>query len=401
MSFFLFNIKIRKRGFLALLILYLSASLWQYIFSSQIINKFVESDLWVNTTFNFMIAISILIGAFFVDKINPLKLIYIWGISTPLLMLLSAIVTNSIYLWITISFLGIFFGIGSLAFFNYFHSLTTLEERGRVGGFIVVVSLLLMPLFSILASYSGFIGAIVLCVIFNLSIFTILLLNPKDKIKLTSKENIETQSYSRRTLLLYLIPWLVFSLINGSLSKIVSLHMLELFSDLIFQIVILQGLSAVFGAFVSGIIADFVGRKTVLSLGLVTYGISAVVSVLQPTNNTLYFATIMSGFSWGVFLVGYQLVIWSDFATRKHCAPFYAIGIIPFYFSRGLGFLFTPDILQISVENAAFLSCSLIFLSNISLFLAPELIPLEIKRRIDLRLHLHRVKEMLKKKTKR
>lgn len=401
MSFFLFNIKLRKRGLLALLILYLSASLWQYIFSSQIINHFVESNVWVQITFNFMIAISFFIGAFFVDKINPLKLIYLWAISTPLLMLLSAIVINSIYLWITISFLGILFGIGSLAFFNYFHSLTTLEERGRVSGFIIFISLLLTPLFSMLATYVGFLGAIALCIIFNLGTFTILLLNPKDKIKLTSKENIETQSYSRRTLLLYLIPWLVFSLINGSLAKIVSLHLMQLFSDSFFQAILLQGLSAVFGALVSGIIADFFGRKMILSVGLVTYGISAAVSGINPTYNTFYLMAIIGGFSWGVFLVGYQLVIWGDFSTRKHCAPFYAIGMIPFYLSRGLGFLFTPDILQISVENAAFISCSLIFLSNIPLFLAPELIPLEIKRRLDLRLYLHRVKEMLKKKTKR
>jgi MFS family permease len=402
LSYLKINVGLTKRGFLVLFIPYLTASAWYYLFSLKMMGYVLKglgaaSQIdWVNIWFNFSIVISILISNFFVDKVDKLRIIYAWAAIMPIATILLAFTSNLAIIVGLFLLLGALFGASLLAYCVYFCSLTNVEERGRVGGVMVFVPLLCFPLF--LSLSSNFIDMLTSCVFLGVGTFIIQLLRPNEKAGLTTKEEFSTvQSHNDRSLLLYLIPWLVFCVINGMLARIIITYLSRQFSEVLFQAQVVGYLASSFGALVGGILADWAGRRVALSIGLISYGINAAISGLASTSRIFMFAAFgASGFSWGIFLVVYALVVLGDLASRKKCAPFYAAGFIPFYFFMGLGYLVTPEI-HIPAMYVALVSSFLIFLSNVPIIFAKELLPPYITEKMYLSLHVQWIKKFLKK----
>jgi MFS family permease len=266
-------------------------------------------------------------------------------------------------------------------------------ERGRVGGAIVFIPLVLLPFITMFLSLLDFQGGMILCSILSLSVLTVLMLNPK---LLPKKEDSELETYARKTVFHYLAPWVLFSVINGIFAPVITQSTYQRFPEMFLLLILLQNIVAPFGALMGGIFADLIGRRLTLMLGLTLYGISTAFSALSNIAGIVLFSSTLSGIAWGFFLVLYFLVVWGDLSNRRSRFSYYMSGF-PFFISTGLSYFLTNTVFGISVENIIFFNVFLILLSNVPLIFAQELLPAAILQETSLRRFISRVKEIQEK----
>lgn len=395
------GISLTKRGFLISLILSFVFFTFYYILSAFVLRYVVvpsnENFSIMQAALNLVLAFTVTLTSFFINRINKLLAIYTCSITIAILTALLFLVANYVFRLASIFFVGIFFGIGQLAFLTYFWNLTVPEERGRVGGLIGFVYL---PLYFIIAvgvvATLDFLGTIMLSILLSLGPLVVILLKPKKAARTARKYDRENYP-EKRTVLLYSIPWVVFSLINATLARNISVHVLQLVpSSFYLFLALLQIIASAFGALIGGITADFFGRRLALALSVTLYGISMALSGLIQNYAVFYFVYIANGLSWGLLLTLYSFVIWGDLANNKNSARMYSIGLITFYLATFIGFLPTA-IAQVALMPSALIGCTLIFLSNIPIALAPELLSSDFQERTRLKLHINAVKKINKK----
>ena len=395
------GVRLTKRGFLVTMILFFSFLSWYAVFSLYILRHVVSSSagtyLMVNASFNFVIAITLLLGSFFIHRSSKIRII--WGcflaisIVTILLLFTSSIVLRLMIIFVA----GVFFGIGQLAGFTYFWGLTVSEERGRVAGLIGFFALPIIYIVDGMAETFDFSGTVMLGVILSLGTLVIKLLRP-EKTMLTAKKDERGNYPEKRTILLYSIPWVLFSLINATLARNISLHISEQVSSSFYlSLTGLQAIAAVFGALGGGIIADFFGRRLSLVFSLTLFGIGSALVGLVENHEIFCFVYFANGLNWGILMTQYLLVVWGDLANKESCAKRYSIGLIIFYLATGVGSLLTHQISQVPLIVSSLASCLLIFLSNIPLILAPELLSSDFRERIKLKLYMNVVKKIGRK----
>lgn len=397
---FTFDVNLTKRGFFVLLIPYLTVSSWFYSFDF-LLNKFVIST-WAQPLFAFSIVLALILGPFILKKTPRLYLLYTWAFFATIASFLLMLTSISVHFLMLISVLGFVFGLGLLSYLTWFCSLTTVMDRGRVGGTIVFVTLMVFHIFlSFVSSLSLFEGLIT-CSLFSVSTLVIIGLKPHETRKLTYRPyDISFNSHGLRAFIFYAIPWIAFCLINSTFSKIpMSIYALE-FSEVLQYSIVLQYISACLGAFIAGVLCDRVGRRITLSMGLVSYGTAAAVSFFVNVSKPIiltHFAT--TGFSWGVFLVVYYLVLWGDLASKNNRGILYAVGLTPFYLSTGLGYVIFPIVSQVPPSIAAPVSSIIIFLCNVPLLLAPEVLP-QKSSKAQIKWYMVAVKKWLEDEKKR
>jgi hypothetical protein len=335
-----------------------------------------------------------LLTSFFIHRLSELRVIYACSIVTSTLAVLLFAPSN-VFRLIIFYAIGIPFSIGQLTSLVYFWKLTVPEERGRVAGLIGFVSLLFyLSMYATVTESLDFNRTVVLSIIFSLAPLVTMLFRPK-KAVLTTKKG-ESANYSeKRTLLLYSIPWILFSVINSTIAKSISFHISQQVppSSYLF-LTVLQFISALFGALFGGAIADFFGRRVSLALSLTLYGVSSALAGMTSSFAVLYFVYIANGSSWGILLAMYSFVIWGDLSNKGNCAKMYAIGFVTFYLTQSIGLLPLEQIFQIPLVASSLASCVLIFLSIIPVFLAPELLSSDFKERVKLKMHISTVKKI-------
>ena len=396
------GVRLTKRGFLVTMILSFTFLTWYYVFYASVLRHVIGSSAEIypvaDASFNFIIAITLLLNSFFFHRFGKIRIIYessiVTSIATILLLFTPSIILRLIIIFVA----GVFFSIGQLAFFTYFWSLTVSEERGRAAGLVGFFSLPIFYIVGFVAETLDFSGIVMLGVILNLGMLVVKLLRPENKAMLTAKKDEKGYHPEKRTILLYLVPWALFSLINETLARNISLHVLKLvpFSYHIF-LALLQLVAAVFGALGGGIIADFFGRRLSLVFSLTLLGIASALAGLVKNYTIFYFVYVANGLTWGILMTLYFLVVWGDLANEESCAKRYSIGLIIFYLAMGVGSLLTHQISQIPLITSSLVSCLLIFFSNIPLILAPELLSSDFRERIKLKLYMNVVRKIGRK----
>ena len=402
MSILTTGIRLTKRGILTITILFFFFFAWynmcsiyipQHVFSSS-----AENQLILTVSFNFVIFLTLLLARFIIHEFNEMRIILgcsiLTSIVTTLLIFTSSIILRSLFFLMG----GIFFSIGQLGSFVYFWNLTVPEERGRIGGLIGFFSLPLTFLVVAMAENLDFSGIILLSVILSSGTLVIKPLNPEKKEILITKEKEWGYQPERRTILFYSIPWIVFSLINATLAKNISLHFSQQLSSSIYiYLIVSQSLAVVLGALIGGIVADFFGRRLAIAFSLTLYGISSALAGLVMNYELLYLVYFANGLNWGILLTLYSWVVWGDLTNKESCIKRYSIGMIIYYLSMGIGFLIDKTLL-IPLIFSSLLSCLLIFLSNIPILLAPELLSSDFRERIKMKLHMNILKRIGRKK---
>jgi MFS family permease len=203
--------------------------------------------------------------------------------------------------------------------------------------------------------------------------------------------------FNNKSFLLYLIPWIMFSLIDGFETVVFGSFLEPVFYNF------LRVVGAIIGtvsALVSGLMADYIGRKRVVIYGFISLGLAYAVIGIAPANIiSWYFYSVIDGIAWGIFTVAFFLVLWGDLSSNRASEKYYAIGSIPFFLAELIGFLFVP--LASIPANAAFSVASLfLFVAVLPLMYAPETLPEKKIRLRRLRKYMDAAKKVKEKYTK-
>lgn len=373
------------------IIFFASFFTFYYVFSLNVIpltiNYPEDTVRIVQAVFSFSIVATLLIVSRFIRSFEKKYLLIaslILLVHIPVLFFL----INPILNIILISFIGVSFGIIQLTAYIFFWNTTYPEERGRIGGVIGLVSL---PIFFILyASFSfDLFGEILISISLSIIAITAIFLMPK---KISFSRKVEDYYPEKRTILLYSLPWVLFSFLNATLAQNISTSTPE---HIHFLLVLVQTVAALFGTLGGGFLADYIGRRPTLALGVSLYGISMTFRGFISNDFTFIFAFMAEGLSWGIFLTLYSFVVWGDLANSKNCSKVYSIGLITFYVAAAIGRL--PSFLsEISLTESALISCLIIFLSYIPLVLAPESLSSDIREKNRLKKYMRTLKKIAK-----
>jgi len=342
------------------------------------------------------VASSAILGSIICPRAREISFLLWMFVGTIMSVLLTTIATNSASVNILISlFLGISFGIGLPSCLAYFADVTFVENRGIHGGVtwsaIGFGILLLALLVNTLNSISGFLA---LATWRGLGLITFFLVRSKGKIQQTRNPSDYSSILRRRDVILYLVPWVMFCLVNFMEAPILE----NLFGDFYILVGFIEfALTGIF-ALIGGILADHVGRKRVIITGFVVLGIEyAVLSLLSEMPVSWYLYTAFDGIAWGMFASVFFMTLWGDLAGKYEREKYYLVGGLPYLLAGLLPILVKPYV-EIIPSSATFsLASFFLFLAVIPLMYAPETLPEKKIKERELKKYIEKAKKVREK----
>jgi len=371
---------ITTKASLASIVLVTNALVW-YFFAFGILNNIAETMAFDQLTtlilwgLHFSSAIfSALIGGVLINKREHRSTFLIsWmliGVVSSLVPL-AVNITDPAGGLLFASLSGVAFGIGIPTCMGYYSDCTSVESRGRLGGIIICTNGLGMLLLGTFAESIPS-QSIVLAVWRMIGLGIFLLIRPQKEIN--EEKRISYRSVlAQRPVILYLVPWILFSLVNylslPVLSNILDSSIIE------FSFMVENVIAAVF-AIIGGFFMDFVGRKRMATAGFVLLGIGYTILGIAPGNILgLYFYMIVDGVAWGTLSVLFILTIWGDLSYGGLSDKFYAIAVPPFLFSLFLRYAIGPYVSDVSPYAIFSFTAFFLFLAVLPLMYAPETLP--------------------------
>jgi len=371
-----------KLAFLIYNLLFLLISYFIIIFLGNICSGI--GNRWVVIiALNLEICIAILIASFIIGRIDKKKFWFISPVTTIGLSAFLFLLNGTPRLAIVFAIAPIF-AVSFLMFFQSFQDFTLTTERARISGIIAFITLPLVFIFETLpvsipiAFY--FLAAINIAAIF----FAFL----KPKLRNDQAAEKGEKTFEKRVMLLYLIPWIIFSMVNVTLAKNNSFCIVQQTSASFY--VFLEALEAIgvsIGAIMIGFLADFVGRRITAAVALTLYGVCSALGGLFDSKWAFSLMFLIGGVSWGSFFVLFIFVIWSDLANKENWAKMYALGLITYFASLCVSPLIPQAFL--SLETGSLVTCLLSFFAIVPIFAVPEISSnnfienMRIKRHID------------------
>ena len=342
--------------------------------------------------------ISILAGAWLTNKLTHRKRFFlVWNFigvfsSLALGILETATMVN---VSVLLSLIGVSFGLGLPLCMANFADITNEENRAQFGSIIILSLFLGTFAFRFIMPSNLFLSVIVLAIWrFSGSLVILILGNFLEK-----KESPSMASLLKdRSLLLYLIPWSIFSMINYLGWPINSKIHGE---DFVYFSVLVNNIIAGIFALAAGFFADNIGRKRTLIAGFIIFGIGYALLGINPFNiYAWYFYTAVDGIALGIIYVIFWFTIWGDLAHGKSSEKYYAIGILPYSLSGFLRVTLGPFIINVVSEYAIFsFAAFFLFLAVIPLMYAPETLPEKKLRERELRQYIEKAKKIKEKFT--
>ncbi len=390
--------KIEWNKFIPAFILVVNSFSWysfmSVVFTSVVTNlQMALAETWgLFGGFYAGIAVSAILGHYMFRKSrNALLLLWIFlGIIAS--MLFNLIETGSYSVALAVSlFQGISIGLGLPSALAYFADLTRFETRGRLGGITYGVSAIAM--FVLLYSWSllgSSVSLFVLPIWRGLGLVLFMLFMRKVSFESSQGDPSNSSILRDRRLILYLIPWVLFCLVNWIEAPIVE----TIFGDFYSFVISAEfAISAIF-ALIGGIFADLVGRKRGIIAGFILLGTEyAALSLVPEMLFSHYLYLILDGVSWGMFSVIFFMVLWGDLAESNRKEKYYVIGGLPYLLSNFLSVLVEPFIGSINVNTAFSIASFFLFLAVLPLMYAPETLPDKIMKKRELENYLEKARK--------
>lgn len=391
---------IKKSSFFTITLLFFTFTALYFAISYSLL-EFVlgpNTELYriAYVTLNLVIIFSLLLGAFLIRSDNTVYVTYrcliMILVLTPLLFF-----PNAALRLLIIFIQGIIIGLGQLVSLTFFWNLTRSEERGRVAGF---AGFFVVPLFQVIGGASQIVGfnwTIIIIIVLSLGALSTKLFGLMKGSSLSKMNSDKGFRHEKRTIILYAIPWIIFSLVNFTLARNISSNIFDVVPSSLYTFLsFLQIISSALGASIGGIISDLDGRRSALGVSLTLFGISIVFGGIFQAVGVFYLMYIINGFTWGILWTLYITVVWGDLGDEETVVKNYSLGLLIFYLAVIFGFVFIPQISQIPVVTSSFLGCLLVLLSNIPLVVAPELLSSEFQEKLKLMLHFKSLKKIRK-----
>jgi len=334
------------------------------------------------TTYYVTIIVSSIAGSILARKISRFNLLYFWIILGVLTSSLPALLSNStlIHVQIVCALLGVSFGLGMPSCLAYFADWTLIENRGRTGGIIFLVSNLIAPIFAILFGMFNLITNSIFFTSWRAIGLVIFFLGPEEKIVSEIKKNVSFVSILRdRSFLLYFVAWFMFCLIDSFEKPILR----PFFGDFWYLTVMIGPIIGSLSAFIAGLLSDWIGRKRVVLYGFATLGIGyGIISLAPATMISWYFHLAVDSITTGILWVTFILILWGDLSRYSAREKYYAIGAFPYFLTYIVQLLSAPYVILIPETNAFSIAAFFLFLAVLPLLYAPETLP---EKKIELR----------------
>jgi MFS family permease len=388
--------KVPVKKFAPALFLVFNSLVWHTLMYS-LLSNYVNQDLLILGGYYAGIAFAAILGASLLRGSRETYLSLWMLLGAAMTILLSALTGNGVPINILISLLfGASVGVGFPSCLAYFADATNLENRGTYGGItwgtvgfsILALALLIGSLdtakaFEVLALWR-FLGFVAF---FSLS-------RIQGKISIVSPVPSYRSIFDKRDMLLYLLPWIMFSLVNFVEAPILRNSLGPNAALAGFVEFALSGFFAVVG----GMLADVVGRKRVIITGFVILGIEyAVFGLFSATPAIWYVYTVFDGIAWGMFAAAFFMTIWGDLAGNNQKERYYLLGGLPYLLAVFLSEVVTPFLGVIQAATAFSLASFFLFLAVLPLMYAPETLPEKEIRERELRDYLKRAKKVKEK----
>ncbi len=365
-------------------------------FFTQIFPTFIsESEVVYSGYFIFLgfAASSAIIGAMVSEKVNRRKFLEWWiifGLISNVILFFTEEFGAAGFLLIC-GVLGVSIGLGFPSCLGFLADCTVVEERARVAGLTVLITLLIV------------IGSFVVASILDYGVSLLVLLFAVRAASLSSfaldtceRQNLKNQTWRKvfttKDFLLYLFPWLLFSFTGSLIDPIVG------------PVVTLLGLALHFAfwaifAFLSGAMADRLGRRQPIVIGLMLLGISFAILSVMVTPVTVFIYNALSGVAWG-FLFTVYIAVLGDIGQFGSKEKFYALGaIMPLVLTLGFSALTNMFNVPISIQILPLLTI-LLFLSVLPILRASETLPEKKMHSRKIKEHIDKVGKLVKESKK-
>lgn len=392
-----------KKGILAIILLSMIVYLsWLFAFPlfGPIINSYfnemqalsIEKGKWIMLFIASMIASNLITGII-LNK-TAKRIPYILGSAVLISVLTFVLWLNYVDIYILSIFMGLASGISLVAWGAYFTKNVTPEERGRVAGIAIGLSIPTGQLFLLTDSFGLTItaeNAILIIAFWMLTSFLILAFRSKH-----STDNIKTtkqKGHPPKQIILYAIPMFLFNLVSGILMSMVFPTVLSNISSGIFYII--WALPFLIGSIIAGIQLDIRGRKFPTMVGLAITGVSiAILGILNINIGYLFIIPLAIGYSF-VLIASY--IIWADLAPEKSEGIFYGLGFALINAAQMIGLVLAGThfgSVSSSQITAYMLFASIaLFISIPPLILAEEALPRSLIEKRQLMEYLDGVKD--------
>lgn len=390
-----FRMRMPARRFAPALFLVFNSLAWHTL-TLSLLGTYVNQDILILGSFYAGIAFAAILGAslFRRSRETFLSLWVLFGAATT--ALLPAITGNNVSTNVLMSVVfGASVGIGYPSCLAYFADATDVENRGTYGGiawstvglgvftlFVLTSSLSTAQTFEVLALWR-FLGFVAF---FFLS-------RNKGKVALASVVPSYRAMLQRRDMIFYLVPWIMFSLVNFVETPII-IHLPGYPSLAGFAEYAISGLFAIAG----GILADITGRKRVIITGFVLLGIDyALFGLFSGTSAIWYVYTVLDGIAWGMFAAVFFMTIWGDLAGNNQKERYYLLGGLPYLLAAFLSVIMTPFVAIIPASTAFSLASFFLFVAVLPLMYAAETLPEKRIKDMELKSYLEKAKKVKEK----
>jgi MFS family permease len=376
---------VSRKDFLPAFLLLFNAFTWVYM-TFLMIDKFqkvfnlpTSEAIIIQLIFSLSVIGSSIISSISFHK-QRLQFLYAWMILGAASSLLPLLLVAIPYVW---SFaLGFSLGVGMPVCLTYFADSSTVENRGSRGGLIFLAIYLVAALATIVFTlFDLTVGFVLLSVWRAAGLVLLILLKPQEIVDTEKKKKVNfSEVLKDKSFLLYLIPWIMFWLIDRFERPVFGNY---LGNPLISSALMMGPIISSFSAFAGGLLADRIGRKKVIIGGFVALGLAyAVIGIAPDALISWYFYTIADGIAWGILLATFLFTLWGDLSQFGGREKYYVIGGTPFYFISVMELLLGSYAVQIPAYAAFSLASFFLFIAVLPLLYAPETLP---QKHIELR----------------
>jgi MFS family permease len=359
---------------------------------AQLIPSPFQTEIIVSAFF-LAIAFSAILGGLLIPRKRITGLVLWMILGTIMTLFISTIPLNSLPINTLVSILlGVSIGSGLPSALSFFARSTFVENRGLQGGITwSVIGFGILGLAFLVNSVQTTIGLEILAIwrAIGLILFTVF-------VKKTTQNSIiqQAQSYkriiARKDLILYLIPWIMFSLINFSETPILTKLLGNFSATAGFVEFAITGIFAIVG----GILADRIGRKIVVIAGFVLLGVEyGVLSLFSSNPISWYIYMVFDGASWGMFAVVFFITIWGDLSGEYEKERFYVIGGLPYLLASFLPLVLAQYAGSIQPSAAFSVASFFLFVAVLPLIYAPETLPEKTRKDRDLKGYLEKAQK--------
>jgi len=354
------------------------------------------------TAYYLAIIISGLFGSIFSNRIRRFTFIYFWIIIGAVVSPLAVLLNNfTLFNMITISILlGASLGLGMPSCLAYFAETTTVENRGKTGGIILLVTNLIGAVLATSLEMFDLNTTLIIFAVWRATALIIFIFKEGEKQNVTKKRKKPSikSVLQDKSFLLFFVAWLMFCLIDRFQTPIQKQFLGEDYKSILIAGPILGSIAALVG----GIFADRIGRKRILLYIFVAMGIAYAINGIVTIEVITYFLSLsVLSVSTGVMWVLFILVLWGDLAKFVNSEKYYAIGIIPFFLTDIMQRFSADHFLNFSVTSAFSLAAFFLFLAVLPLWIAPETLPekkMELRRLRNFADEAKRIREKFESK---